>query len=426
MPKVDFDTINFKNDDKLGREDSADLIMNYLLKQEESRVISVNSAWGTGKTWFAHMWKNKLRDEFQGEIIPIYYNAWDNDDYGDAFIPLLAAINEYLPDEGNKKETYLDAAKELFVSMISGPLKKMTFDMVDGKEIKEIYDKYKESLGSDFELAISDFQKQRELKKNFSNALKEFTLVDKEEHKNDEKKTKKIFIFIDELDRCRPTFAIETLERIKHYFGIKNVHFILMQDSEQLSHSVKVLYGNDCDTGGYLRRFIDFDFPLPQFDINLYLQNKINDDRKPFLDLAKIFNLSLRDINKFLIWFDFYIYNGIYTTTLKNNIKGYLFTYFALLKMKKLNNYNKLILKNEFVNDILNQEIPFKNEVSNSYRFVEDVFQYLNDFLYLSVDELIEKHKITRLRRHEIEQELNFIKNIPKLINVLDKISIYY
>ena len=77
MPKVDYDTINFKNDDKLGREDSADLITNYLLDQDESRVISVNSEWGTGKTWFAHMWKNKLRDEFQEKIIPIYYNAWE-------------------------------------------------------------------------------------------------------------------------------------------------------------------------------------------------------------------------------------------------------------------------------------------------------------------------------------------------------------
>ena len=307
MPKVDHDLIRFGDkDDKLNRRESAILITDYLLSQTDSKVIAINSAWGTGKTWFVHMWKNELRKspDYQEKVIPIYYNAWENDDYGDAFIPLLAAINEYLPDEGNKKETYFDAAKELFVSMISGPLKKMTFDMVDGKEIKETYDKYKESLGSDFELAISDFQKQKELKKNFSNALKEFTLVDNEEHKNDEEKTKKIFIFIDELDRCRPTFAIETLERIKHYFGIENVHFILMQDSEQLSHSVKVLYGSQCDTKSYLKRFIDLSYSMPSINWCKYVENKTPSLKlkNELVKVASYIPLSLREFDKLLLW----------------------------------------------------------------------------------------------------------------------------
>ena len=78
---------------------------------------------------------------------------------------------------------------------------------------------------------------------------------------------KKIIFFIDELDRCRPTFAIELLEVIKHLFNIDNCIFIISIDKEQLSHSVSTIYGQNMDTIGYLRRFFDLDYRLPKLDV---------------------------------------------------------------------------------------------------------------------------------------------------------------
>jgi predicted KAP-like P-loop ATPase len=47
---------------------------------------------------------------------------------------------------------------------------------------------------------------------------------------------KPLIIFIDELDRCRPLYAIECLERIKHIFGIKQEsHLIITELTEQQS-----------------------------------------------------------------------------------------------------------------------------------------------------------------------------------------------
>lgn len=77
-----------------------------------------------------------------------------------------------------------------------------------------------------------------------------------------DKKLPLIFI-IDELDRCRPTFAIELLERIKHIFDIPNIVFVLGIDREQLGHSIKCVYGQNMDVEGYLHRFIDMNFTLP-------------------------------------------------------------------------------------------------------------------------------------------------------------------
>ena len=52
-------------------------------------------------------------------------------------------------------------------------------------------------------------------------------------------------IVIDELDRCRPSYAVEILEMAKHLFSVDRVVFVLSINRDQLAHSVKVLYGSD-------------------------------------------------------------------------------------------------------------------------------------------------------------------------------------
>lgn len=70
-------------------------------------------------------------------------------------------------------------------------------------------------------------------------------------------------IFIDELDRCRPTYAIAMLERIKHLFNIPGIAVVLATDTSQLAHSIKSVYGQDFDSQKYLQRFLSRTYPLP-------------------------------------------------------------------------------------------------------------------------------------------------------------------
>jgi predicted KAP-like P-loop ATPase len=72
-----------------------------------------------------------------------------------------------------------------------------------------------------------------------------------------------LVFFIDEMDRCRPDFAIALLERIKHLFNVNRVVFVLAVDRAQLNESVKALYGLNANPDGYLRRFIDLAYSLP-------------------------------------------------------------------------------------------------------------------------------------------------------------------
>jgi hypothetical protein len=86
--------------------------------------------------------------------------------------------------------------------------------------------------------------------------------------KNDPSTKLPFFIFVDELDRCRPNYAIELLENIKHLFGVNGVYFVVATDSAQLCHSIKVVYGGDFDAEKYLKRFFDqeYNFISPGHD----------------------------------------------------------------------------------------------------------------------------------------------------------------
>ena len=77
---------------------------------------------------------------------------------------------------------------------------------------------------------------------------------------------KPLVVAIDELDRCRPTYAIELIETAKHIFLVDNIVFILAINSSALTHSIKALYGTTFDAELYMRRFIDLQFRLPDHD----------------------------------------------------------------------------------------------------------------------------------------------------------------
>ena len=81
-----------------------------------------------------------------------------------------------------------------------------------------------------------------------------------------------MIVMIDELDRCRPTYAIELLEVAKHLFSVDHIVFVLAINRTELAHSIQAIYGDRFDAEGYLRRFFDIDFQLPEPDRDAFLE----------------------------------------------------------------------------------------------------------------------------------------------------------
>jgi hypothetical protein len=78
------------------------------------------------------------------------------------------------------------------------------------------------------------------------------------------------FIFVDELDRCRPDYAIQYLETIKHVFDIHGLIFVLAVDYDQLGNSAKALFGAGLNFEEYFRKFVNRSFSLPELSFVAY------------------------------------------------------------------------------------------------------------------------------------------------------------
>lgn len=185
-------------------------------------VLSINSSWGTGKTTFIKMWKSYLDGK---NVVSLYFNAWETDFADDPLLAFLGEMNSSLKDFLNKSEksneTWEKTKKvgtHLVKKGIPALIKIGTSGILDAEAVKLF-----EGLSKD---AISAY-------KGTKSSIVEFKIILSKVVEGVCAEKKPLIIFVDELDRCRPTYAIELLERIKHLFDIESIIFVLSLDKEK-------------------------------------------------------------------------------------------------------------------------------------------------------------------------------------------------
>lgn len=213
---------------------------------------------------------------------------------------------------------------------------------------------------------------------------------------------KQLIIFVDELDRCRPDYAVQMLERIKHFFAIDNIVFVLSVDKTVLCKSIRAVYGGlDINTGAYLRRFIDLDFDLPQprphdFIKMLYERHKLNEYCSTYDNyLAKTFGTktdnnavlldsiiscftpaqhSLRDIEKYMARL-----NIIVRSLDPDNDPMYLAAYLLYLHMFYLDVYQNFRTQRYEVKELWNtlEKITHINDLDRNPKQYAALMKYL-------------------------------------------------
>lgn len=342
------------DEDLLDRKDTIENLSNLIISTKESLVMSINADWGAGKTTFVKLWQKHLMT--QG-VNSIYFSAWEDDFSKEPLISILGEINSYINQHFGKKDkdtTYkLDAVKNMGGKILRrglpAALKGLTGGVLDfDKSIEDAIGAMAEQTAKEL---IDRYSQEKEITQKFREAIK--TLLEKID------KNKPFVVFIDELDRCRPLYAIELLERVKHIFGIEGLIFVLSIDKTQLAESIKSQYGN-IDTNNYLRRFIDLEFTLqnPSIDnfcealyekygIEETLQNKNiqstltqMDDKEILKYLALEWHLTLREIEHLFIRL------GIFSKTLEQGVSRLhvmIFIFLIALKIKDQHAYIDLI-----------------------------------------------------------------------------------
>lgn len=251
----------FKND-KLQRELEVKNLTSMFNIVDNQMVLAINSQWGTGKTSFLKMWNQYLINEGYKTIL---FNAWENDYVEEPFIAFVDEIRERINDE-NRLMGFMERAKDVSLALFKQSPK------IASKIIKEKTGVDSEELISNDELNQIVSDKIENYNKS-KNSVHKFKIeLEKIANKEFDENGKPIIIFVDELDRCRPDYAISLLERIKHFFNVQNIVFILGIDKEALSNSIRVIYGEQTNINGYLTRFIDIEYKLRENNREDYLK----------------------------------------------------------------------------------------------------------------------------------------------------------
>lgn len=260
-------------EDAFDRKDVVLAFANLLSQVRGPFVVALDSPWGTGKTTFLKMLGAHLRNE---GFSCVDFNAWETDFAEDPLIAFVGEmdglIKQICPNESESIDLWektKTTAAAVAKRSVPAVVKVATFGAIDIEaEIEKVIADTAGSLASD---TIEAYLKEKATITEFRAQIDEtLSLAEKL------KKRLPVIIFVDELDRCRPLYAIELLERIKHLFNIKNAIFVLAVDKGQLGISLSGVYGQGFNSNEYLRRFFDLEFKLATVENSRFCESLIN------------------------------------------------------------------------------------------------------------------------------------------------------
>ncbi|MCG7490912.1 KAP family NTPase [Vibrio sp. Of14-4] len=254
----------FTQHDIFHRKNYGSQLTNFILNANENLVFALDSNWGAGKSTFIKMW-HSYNNTHSPRLKTIYFDAFENDYQHDPFLALASEVYDIFEEEDEvNKQKFKDKASNVCKAfgrgLIKTGVKVATAGAIDGSTF-DVAERELSTLVSDqMDSIIADkFESSKVDKK----ALKEFRTYLKKIVEEQTDNNNLVFI-IDELDRCRPDFALEILEKIKHLFSVPGLTFILVMNREQLQESVKSRYGNGINASLYLQKFINVWLSLPK------------------------------------------------------------------------------------------------------------------------------------------------------------------
>jgi len=253
-----------------GRRAFADSLTQLLRNVSESLVIFVNAPWGEGKTTFAEMWRADL---LRQKLDVIYFDAYAADYFNDPFVSFSGEIlglvdkrfadNKGLIERREFKKTAVEVGKRLAGLAVKVGIRAATLGAVESSHLKEMKEIGSEiasgvsTISADIiEKKIDNYVAEKDSMAGFKRSLAKLAAIVREEQGFP------LTIIVDELDRCRPDFALGLLERIKHLFDVEGVAFVLLVNQCQIESYIKSVYG-DVDARAYLLKFANLFVDLP-------------------------------------------------------------------------------------------------------------------------------------------------------------------
>ncbi|SHO54402.1 KAP family P-loop NTPase fold protein [Vibrio quintilis] len=270
--------------DAMERERYAEFFTEFLSgegKPGNGYVLNIDAPWGTGKTYFLQRWKNSIEHRFP----VVYIDAWKQDYSDDPMLTIFASIvgqlKKMTPETEKSKAVLSKLGK--FSKAVAPALVKSLVKKATGVTVDELYENMSEDDGKQLTSTSSDVAgklteeliKDHNAKLASINDIREAIAAWVDEVIDQTERESPAFIFVDELDRCRPSYALEMLEVIKHFFSTEGVVFVIATDTEQLQHTIKGFYGAGFDAQVYLGRFFNRRATLNSVSRSVFIKAKL-------------------------------------------------------------------------------------------------------------------------------------------------------
>lgn len=222
-----------------------------------SLVIALNSRYGSGKSTFLRMWESRLTNDVDApKVTVVKLNAWESDYYGDPLFAIVSSLIESLRKDSTP------TAKVVAVRSAISKVGRFAVGMANQAVVATTgmnpieAGEYAEKGGQNARSSdpFDLFERRKGAMVELRTAIgKAIEAADGE-----------VWFFVDELDRCRPDYAIQYLETIKHIFDVPDAVFILAADRDQLQNSAKMAFGIGLDFDEYYRKFVHREIRLPK------------------------------------------------------------------------------------------------------------------------------------------------------------------
>lgn len=265
-----------------------------VLESPEMLPVSIGlfGSWGVGKSTLLRLIEKEISPK--KEWLVINFDAWLYQDYDDARASLLEVIAKSLHTEAKDKDTLFKKTKNLLSRVngiralalsadaialsqgiyTGGLISKLTSsaltfsDGVQDKDEKKVVDATAKQIETDVPKLIAQAdsatppEQIHQFRDNYKEIVKDFD--------------KKIVVFIDNLDRCLPANAINTLEAIRLFLFLPNTAFVIAADEDMIRLAVSEHYQNISDQHklDYLDKLIQVPVRVPKagvYEIRAYL-----------------------------------------------------------------------------------------------------------------------------------------------------------
>ena len=338
---------------KLNRKKNAQILTDIINSYSNGFVLALNSKWGSGKTTFVKMWEQSLKNQ---NYQTVYFNAWENDFENNPLTALMGELKVLTKKSTEPQfKSVMKKAAVLSKNIAPAVVESILAKYIKTEVLKDALVGASKGITDIFENDVEDYAKKKKSISDFRSELGDFIAKT-----ND---GKPLVFIVDELDRCRPNYAVSILEQIKHFFSVPNIVFVLSIDKIQLGNAVRGVYGSNLiDADEYLRRFIDIEYTIPkpegetfykylferyEFDDFFSSQERLkyrqlHYDKENFLSLCKLLfnstNISLRQQQKIFINARI----GLRTFGTDHFVIPMVFLYLNYIKIVQPNYYNEI------------------------------------------------------------------------------------